>query len=191
MIKRMFDLIFSSVALILFLPIMLAVYLSIRISMGKEVIFTQTRPGLHGKIFKMYKFRTMIPVESNQNKTDDERITSLGKFLRASSLDELPELFNVIKGDMSLVGPRPLLVDYLEKYTPTEMRRHEALPGITGLAQVRGRNNLSWRNKFKYDVFYVDHHSLFFDVKILFETLMVVLLRRGFRSHGELKRFDE
>jgi len=103
----------------------------------------------------------------------------------------LPELINVIKGDMSLVGPRPLLVDYLKKYTPTEMRRHEALPGITGLAQVRGRNNLSWRHKFKYDVFYVDHQNIFFDIKILIETVMVVLLRRGFRSHGELRRFDE
>jgi sugar transferase EpsL len=191
MIKRIFDLIFSSVALILFLPIMLVVCLTIRISMGKEVIFAQTRPGLNGEIFKMYKFRTMIPVESNPNKTDDERITSLGKLLRAFSLDELPELFNVITGDMSLVGPRPLLVDYLKKYTPTEMRRHEALPGITGLAQVRGRNNLSWRKKFKYDVFYVDHQSIFFDMKILFETVMVVLLRRGFSSHGEIKRFDE
>ena len=139
----------------------------------------------------MYKFRTMIPVDPNCIKSDDERIASLGKWLRATSLDELPELINVIKGDMSLVGPRPLLVDYLKKYTPTEMRRHETLPGITGLAQVRGRNNLSWRHKFKYDVFYVDHQNIFFDIKILIETVLVVLLRRGFRSHGELRRFDE
>lgn len=189
--KRIFDLTFSSVAFILFLPIMLIVYVAIRVSMGKGVIFFQARPGLQGKIFKMYKFRTMIPDDPNSNKSDDERITKLGKWLRASSLDELPELFNVIKGDMSLVGPRPLLVDYLKKYTPIEMRRHEALPGISGLAQVRGRNNLSWRNKFKYDVFYVDHQNFFFDMQILFETVIVVIFRRGFRSHGELMRFDE
>jgi sugar transferase EpsL len=191
MIKRIFDLTISSLVLFIFLPVMLIVYIAIRITMGKGVIFSQARPGLHGKIFMMYKFRTMIPVDPNTHKSDDERITSMGKWLRASSLDELPELLNVIKGDMSLVGPRPLLVDYLEKYTPIEMRRHEALPGITGLAQVRGRNNLSWRNKFKYDVFYVDHQNLFFDMKILLETVMVVIFRRGFRSHGELMRFDE
>lgn len=191
MLKRVFDLTLSSVAFIVLLPVMLIVYFAIRISMGSGVIFFQKRPGLHGKIFKMYKFRTMIPVDPNSIKSDDERITILGKWLRASSLDELPELINVIKRDMSLVGPRPLLVDYLKKYTPTEMRRHEALPGITGLAQVRGRNNLSWRHKFKYDVFYVDHQNIFFDIKILIETVMVVLLRRGFRSHGELRRFDE
>lgn len=189
--KRVFDLLLASIALILFLPIIVMVYFMIRVTMGEEVIFSQPRPGLRGKIFIMYKFRTMNPVVARENKSDDERITSLGKWLRASSLDELPELINVIKGDMSLVGPRPLLVDYLKKYTPTEMRRHEALPGITGLAQVRGRNNLSWRHKFKYDVFYVDHQNFLFDVKILIETVKVVLLRRGFRSHGELRRFDE
>lgn len=191
MLKRVFDLTLSSIAFIVCLPVMLIVYIAIRKSMGAGVIFSQARPGLHGKIFKMYKFRTMIPVDPHSIKSDDERITSLGKFLRASSLDELPELINVIKGDMSLVGPRPLLVDYLKKYTPTEMRRHEALPGITGLAQVKGRNNLSWRHKFKYDVFYVEHQKFFFDIKILIETVLVVLLRRGFRSHGELRRFDE
>jgi sugar transferase EpsL len=191
MLKRIFDLTFSIIAFIVLLPVMLIVSIAIRISMGVGVIFSQKRPGLHGRIFTMYKFRTMIPVDPNCIKSDDERIASLGKWLRATSLDELPELINVIKGDMSLVGPRPLLVDYLKKYTPTEMRRHETLPGITGLAQVRGRNNLSWRHKFKYDVFYVDHQNIFFDIKILIETVLVVLLRRGFRSHGELRRFDE
>lgn len=191
MLKRVFDLTLSSITFIICLPVMLIVYIAIRKSMGAGVIFSQARPGLHGKIFKMYKFRTMIPIDPHSIKSDDERITSLGKFLRASSLDELPELINVIKGDMSLVGPRPLLVEYLKKYTPIEMRRHEALPGITGLAQVKGRNNLSWRHKFKYDVFYVDHQNIFFDTKILIETVLVVLLRRGFRSHGELRRFDE
>lgn len=189
--KRIFDLIFSSVAFIALLPVLLVVYIAIRISMGGDVIFSQARPGLDGKIFKMYKFRTMLPIDPNFNKSDDERITSLGRWLRASSLDELPELFNVIKGDMSLVGPRPLLVDYLKKYTETEMRRHEVLPGITGLAQVRGRNDLTWRNKFKYDVFYVDHQNFLFDMQILIETVLVVFLRRGFRSHGEFRRFDE
>lgn len=189
--KRIFDLIVSSVAFVAFSPVMIIVYVAIRTTMGEGVIFSQLRPGLNGGIFKMYKFRTMIPIDQNSNKSDDERITSLGKWLRSSSLDELPELFNVIKGDMSLVGPRPLLVDYLKIYTPIEMRRHEALPGITGLAQVRGRNNLSWRNKFKYDVFYVDHQNLLFDIQILFETVIVVIFRRGFRSHGELMRFDE
>jgi lipopolysaccharide/colanic/teichoic acid biosynthesis glycosyltransferase len=191
MLKRVFDILISTIALIIFFPVMLIICIAIRISMGKGIIFSQLRPGLHGKIFKMYKFRTMLPDVPNSNKTDDERITNLGKWLRASSLDELPELFNVIEGDMSLVGPRPLLVDYLKKYKPTELRRHEVLPGITGLAQVRGRNNLTWRNKFKYDVFYVDHQNFLFDMQILVETVMVVLLRRGFRSHGELKRFDD
>lgn len=191
MIKRIVDLTFSSIIFIVFLPVMMIIYVAIRISMGKNVIFSQARPGLHGKIFKMYKFRTMIHADANLSKTDEERITVLGAWLRASSLDELPELFNVIKGEMSLVGPRPLLVDYLKKYSPTEMRRHEALPGITGLAQVRGRNNLSWRNKFRYDIFYIDRQNFFFDLQILFETILVVLLRRGFRSNGELKRFDE
>ena len=190
-LKRVFDLILSSIGFIVCLPVMLIVSIAIRRSMGAGVIFSQKRPGLHGRIFKMYKFRTMVHFDKNSIKSDDERITSLGKFLRASSLDELPGLINVIKGDMSLVGPRPLLVDYLEKYTPTEMRRHDALPGMTGLAQVRGRNNLSWRHKFKYDIFYVDHQNIYFDIRILIETVMVVLLRRGFRSHGELRRFDE
>lgn len=190
-LKKFFDLIFASIALVLLSPIMLMVYIAVRVAMGNGVIFSQLRPGLNGKIFKMYKFRTMIPVDPRLNKSDDERITILGKWLRSSSLDELPELFNVIKGEMSLVGPRPLLVDYLKKYSPTEMRRHEVLPGITGLAQVRGRNTLSWRNKFKYDVFYVDHQNFLFDIQILFETVMVVIFRRGFRSHGELMRFDE
>jgi sugar transferase EpsL len=191
MLKKFFDISISCIVLVIFFPVMLIICIAIRIFMGKGVIFSQSRPGLHGNIFKMYKFRTMLPKDPISNKSDDERITSLGKWLRASSLDELPELINVIKGDMSLVGPRPLLVDYLKKYTPTQMRRHVALPGITGLAQVKGRNNLSWRKKFKYDVFYVDHQNFLFDIQILVETVMVVLLRRGFRSHGELKRFDE
>ncbi|MBM4231166.1 MAG: sugar transferase, partial [Gammaproteobacteria bacterium] len=141
--------------------------------------------------FEMYKFRTMIDAPRGIELSDEARITSLGRFLRGSSLDELPELFNVIRGQMSLVGPRPLLMEYLEKYTSTQMRRHDALPGITGLAQVRGRNTLSWRHKFKYDLFYVEKRSLLFDLQIIIETISVVFLRIGFRSHGEPKKFGE
>lgn len=189
--KKIFDMTLSLVAIVALFPLLIIIAIAIKLAMGGGVIFAQPRPGLNGKIFTMYKFRTMSAVDPGVNKSDNERITKLGKWLRASSLDELPELFNVMKGDMSLVGPRPLLVDYLKRYSPVEMRRHEVLPGITGLAQVRGRNYLSWRNKFKYDIFYVDHKNFFLDLQILFETVMVVLLRRGFRAHGELQRFDE
>lgn len=139
----------------------------------------------------MYKFRTMIQPDPVKPMTDEERITPLGRWLRATSLDELPELINVIKGEMSLVGPRPLLVDYLDRYTDKEMRRHHVLPGVTGLAQVRGRNNLSWKNKFRYDVFYADKANFMFDLQILYETVSTVIFRKGFRSHGEEKRFGE
>lgn len=191
MFKRLLDLMVAIVALISFMPLLIIISLVIRIKMGKGIIFSQARPGLNGKIFKMYKFRTMVAADAYSKKSDEERITSLGRWLRATSLDEIPELINVIRGEMSLVGPRPLLVDYLKKYSPKEMRRHEVLPGITGLAQVRGRNSLSWKNKFRYDVFYVDHYGILFDFKILIQTVSVVIFRSGFRSHGELRRFDE
>lgn len=187
--KRVFDLVVSVFALVLFLPILFILAIIINISMGGAVLFTQARPGRGGKIFRMYKFRTMIPQDLAVPRSDEERITPLGRWLRATSLDELPELINVIRGEMSLVGPRPLLVDYLDKYTPTQMRRHEVLPGITGLAQVRGRNDLSWKNKFRYDVFYVDNASFLFDLRILYDTIGIVLFRRGFRSHGEPSKF--
>jgi len=191
MIKRLCDFILALSGLILFSPVMLILVVSIKISMGGNVVFSQLRPGKGGALFRMYKFRTMVTETPGELRTDEERITRLGRWLRASSLDELPELINVVKGEMSLVGPRPLLVEYLSKYTPRQMRRHEVLPGITGLAQARGRNNLSWKNKFRYDVFYVEKACLLFDLRILYETVNVVVFRKGFRSHGEPTKFGE
>lgn len=190
-VKRAFDFIIALLVLILFSPIMLILALLIKVSMGGNIIFSQLRPGKDGKLFRMYKFRTMVAESPGHKMTDEQRITTIGRWLRATSLDELPELINVVKGEMSLVGPRPLLVDYLSKYTVKQMRRHEVLPGITGLAQARGRNNLSWKNKFRYDVFYVQRISLPFDLKILYETIGVVVFRKGFRSHGEPTKFGE
>lgn len=180
-VKRLMDIVLSLVGLILLFPVMAIIYLLIRWQMGSPVIFRQQRPGLHGRIFMLYKFRSMInPLDKDGNIIpDDQRITKLGRFLRASSLDELPELFNVLKGDMSLVGPRPLLVRYLDRYTPFSARRHEVRPGITGWAQVNGRNNLTWEEKFELDVWYVDHYSLWLDLKILFLTFIQVLKREG------------
>jgi lipopolysaccharide/colanic/teichoic acid biosynthesis glycosyltransferase len=190
MIKRFLDFIFALSGLILFAPVMLILAMLIKISMGGNVVFSQLRPGKGGALFRMYKFRTMVTEGPREQKTDEQRITRLGRWLRATSLDELPELINVFKGEMSLVGPRPLLIEYLSKYTPNQMRRHEVLPGITGLAQARGRNNLSWKNKFRYDVFYVEKASLLFDLRILYETISVVVFRKGFRSHGEPTKFN-
>jgi len=191
MIKRLCDFILALSGLILFSPVMLILVVLIKISMGGNVIFSQLRPGKGGALFRMYKFRTMVTETPGELRTDEERITRLGRWLRATSLDELPELINVVKGEMSLVGPRPLLVEYLSKYTPRQMRRHEVLPGITGLAQARGRNNLSWKNKFRYDVFYVEKACLLFDLRILYETVNVVVFRKGFHSHGEPTKFGE
>lgn len=191
MIKRLCDFILALSGLILFAPVMLILAVLIKISMGGNVVFSQLRPGKGGTLFRMYKFRTMMTVSPGEQRTDEQRITRLGRWLRATSLDELPELINVVKGEMSLVGPRPLLVEYLSKYTPRQMRRHEVLPGITGLAQARGRNNLSWKNKFRYDVFYVEKACLLFDLRILYETVNVVVFRKGFRSHGEPTKFGE
>lgn len=191
MIKRLCDFIFAVGGLILLSPVMLILAVLIKISMGGSVVFSQLRPGKDCTLFRMYKFRTMVSEEPGEQRTDEQRITPLGRWLRSTSLDELPELINVVKGEMSLVGPRPLLVDYLSKYSETQIRRHAVLPGITGLAQARGRNNLSWKNKFKYDVFYVEKASLLFDLRILYETIGVVVLRRGFRSHGEPTKFGE
>lgn len=189
--KRACDLTFALLALFLFSPIMLVIASLIYINMGGNIVFSQLRPGKNGELFKMYKFRTMLAEDQKAYRTDEQRITKLGRWLRASSLDELPELINIVKGEMSLVGPRPLLVEYLSKYTPNQMRRHDVPPGITGLAQARGRNNLSWKNKFRYDVFYVQKASLLFDLRILYETIGVVILRKGFRSHGEPTKFGE
>ena len=191
--KRLFDLIISGCGLVLLSPVFLLLAVLVRINLGAPIFFIQKRPGLLGKPFFMLKFRTMIDAVQDDGTSlpDGERLTRFGQFLRSSSLDELPELWNVLKGEMSLVGPRPLLVEYLSKYTPRQMRRHEVLPGITGLAQARGRNNLSWKNKFRYDVFYVEKACLLFDLRILYETVNVVVFRKGFRSHGEPTKFGE
>ena len=149
--------------------------------MGRPVFFVQERPGLNGKPFKLVKFRTM----REGTESDGERLTRLGKLLRATSLDELPELWNVLRGEMSLVGPRPLLMRYLPRYTPEQARRHEMRPGITGWAQVNGRNALSWEQKFVYDVWYVDHQSFWLDMKILWLTIWQVIARRGINAEGE------
>ena len=184
-LKRALDLVGATLGLALLSPLMLLVALLIHLTMGPPVLFRQVRPGLHGKPFVMYKFRTMLDLRDEQGNLlpDEKRLTPLGRFLRSTSLDELPELFNVLKGDMSLVGPRPLLMEYLDRYTPEQFRRHEVKPGITGWAQVNGRNALTWEEKFKLDVWYVDNWNLWLDLKILWLTLIKVLRREGI-SHG-------
>jgi lipopolysaccharide/colanic/teichoic acid biosynthesis glycosyltransferase len=185
--KRLFDLIAAFFALLLLaLPLALLAW-QVRRKLGSPVFFTQVRPGLHGKPFKMVKFRTMTSERGPDGELlpDAVRLTPFGRFLRSSSLDELPELWNVLKGDMSLVGPRPLLMEYLPLYSPAQARRHEVRPGITGWAQVNGRNAISWEDKFKLDVWYVDHRSLWLDVKILWLTVQKVLVRDGISAEGE------
>ena len=186
-IKRLFDIIVSAVAVILLLPVLLIVMLLVRIKLGSPVFFRQVRPGKDCKPFKMIKFRTMLDaIDSTGNPLpDSERLTKFGAFLRSTSLDEVPGLWNVLKGDMSLVGPRPLLVEYLELYSPEQARRHEVRPGITGWAQVNGRNAISWEDKFKLDVWYVDNHSFWLDFKILLLTVKKVFLREGISADGE------
>ena len=184
--KRVFDLLLTIPGLILISPLLLLVVILVRIFHGKPVLFRQIRPGYHGKLFTVFKFRTMTEIRDGQGNLlpDENRITSLGKFLRATSIDELPELFNVLRGEMSLVGPRPLLTQYLERYSPEQRRRHEALPGITGWAQVNGRNTLTWEDKFGYDVWYVDHQSLWLDIKIMAITFWKVIRREGISQEG-------
>ena len=185
--KRLFDLFAASLALLLLaLPLALLIWLVHR-KLGSPVFFRQVRPGMHGNPFEMVKFRTMTDARGvdGQLLPDAVRLTKFGRFLRATSLDELPELWNVIKGDMSLVGPRPLLVEYLPLYSPEQARRHEVRPGITGWAQVNGRNALSWDEKFKLDVWYVDNRSLWLDIKILWLTVKKVLVRDGISAAGE------
>ena len=184
--KRLFDIILSLIALIIFAPVMLVVAVLVRKKLGKPVIFAQLRPGLNEKIFKMYKFRTMTD-ERDANGTllsDEKRLTPFGKFLRSSSLDELPELFNVLKGEMSLVGPRPQLVKDMFFMTTEQRLRHTVMPGITGLAQVNGRNNITWENKFRYDLIYIKEVSFFNDMKILFQTLYKVIKKDGVTTEG-------
>ena len=168
-------------------PLLIIVSIAIVITMGRPIFFTQVRTGYQGKPFKIIKFRTMRPPQDNEERylTDAQRITPLGSFLRKSSIDELPELVNVLKGDMSLVGPRPLLLQYLDRYTPEQARRHEVRPGITGWAQVNGRNTLSWEKKFALDIWYVAHRSLWLDLKILVLTVIKVVRREGISAEGE------
>lgn len=187
MLKRIFDVVASATALLLLSPVIAIIAWQVSRKMGSPVLFSQVRPGLSGKPFKMIKFRTMKDAVDAEGKPlpDSERLTPFGQFLRSSSLDELPELWNVLKGDMSLVGPRPLLMAYLPLYSPEQYRRHDALPGITGWAQINGRNSLGWDEKFKLDVWYVDNQSLWLDIKILFMTVKKVLARDGITAEGE------
>ncbi|KFX70342.1 sugar transferase [Pseudomonas taeanensis MS-3] len=187
MIKRLFDIVASACGLLLLAPVIAVVAWQIRRKLGYPVLFRQVRPGLNGKPFEMIKFRTMRDaVDAAGNPLPDSaRMTPFGSFLRSSSLDELPELWNVLKGDMSLVGPRPLLMEYITLYSPEQYRRHEARPGVTGWAQINGRNALSWDEKFKLDVWYVDNRSLWLDLKIIFLTIKKVVVRDGISAEGE------
>ena len=185
-LKRALDVTIASLLLIATLPLQFAVALLVAWRLGTPVLFRQPRPGKNGEIFTLMKFRTMRPIDAGRGWISDaDRLTPFGAKLRSLSLDELPTLWNVLKGDMSLVGPRPLLVEYLDLYTPEQARRHEVRPGVTGLAQVRGRNALSWDRKFAYDVLYVDRRNLFVDLRILFETARTVLVREGINHAGE------
>ncbi|MEG4532722.1 sugar transferase [Microcoleus sp. D2_18a_D3] len=181
LIKWLFDRLGAAIALLVFSPILLIVAIAIHIRMGSPVVFTQARPGKDSRIFKVYKFRTMTDDRDAEGNLlpDKQRLTSLGQFLRKTSLDELPQLWNVLKGDMSFVGPRPLLPRYLPYYSDRETKRHDVLPGITGLAQINGRNNLFWDERLAFDVYYVENWSLFMDVKILVKTVEKVLRRES------------
>jgi len=184
--KRLFDLLLTSLGLILISPLLIILALLVWLVHGPPILFRQVRPGYRAQPFTIYKFRTMTEARDAQGQLlpDTDRLTPFGRFLRAASLDELPELINVLRGEMSLVGPRPLLTKYLALYTPEQRRRHEVLPGITGWAQINGRNILSWEDKFRYDVWYVDHWSLWLDIKILLITIWKVLRREGINQPG-------
>lgn len=187
MLKRFFDVLASLFGLILLSPVIVIVAWKISRKLGSPFLFRQVRPGKDGKLFEMIKFRTMLDaVDSNANPLpDSERMTPFGSFLRSSSLDELPGLWNVLKGDMSLVGPRPLLVEYLPLYSKEQARRHDVRPGLSGWAQVNGRNAISWEDKFKLDVWYVDNRSFWLDIKIIFLTIKKVFVRDGISAEGE------
>lgn len=187
MIKRLFDITVSATGLLLLIPVFAVVALQIRRKLGSPVLFRQVRPGKDGKPFEMIKFRTMRDTvdEMGVLLPDSERMTSFGHFLRSTSLDELPELWNVLKGDMSLVGPRPLLMEYLPLYSEQQYRRHDVRPGVTGWAQVNGRNAISWEDKFKLDVWYVNNRSFWLDLKIIYLTFKKVVVRDGISAEGE------
>ncbi len=202
-LKRLMDIILSGLALIVLSPVLLIVAILVRIKLGSPVIFKQERPGYKGKVFKMFKFRTMIDPQTRDGRkltdkerleciekgidclTDEERLPKLGRFLRTVSLDELPELWNIFIGDMSIVGPRPLVTIYLRYYTNEEMRRHDVRPGLTGWAQVHGRNSASWKERFKYDLYYVDNCSFILDVKTIFKTVAVVFNHKDIGQGAE------
>ena len=183
-IKRAIDVALSFLAIIVLSPVMFIVAILVRIKLGTPVIFKQERPGLHGNIFTLYKFRTMTDAKDQNGRLfpDEDRMTDFGRRLRAASLDELPELFNILKGDIAFVGPRPLLVKYLSRYSQRQNRRHEVMPGLTGYAQINGRNSLSWEERFEMDIWYVDHINFILDVKILFKTVSIVLKKDGINS---------
>ena len=187
-IKRGIDFILALVGLILASPVLLIVAILVRMKLGSPIFFRQARVGLNGEIFEMIKFRTMKDAYDTNGESlpDSERLTSFGQFLRKTSLDELPELINVLKGDMSLVGPRPLLVEYLPLYSEEQMRRHNVRPGITGYAQVNGRNNISWAKKFELDIYYVNHFSLYLDIKILWQTVVKVIKQADINQEGNV-----
>ncbi|PKN34774.1 MAG: UDP-galactose phosphate transferase [Deltaproteobacteria bacterium HGW-Deltaproteobacteria-19] len=184
--KRVMDLAVGGCVFVLAIPVMALVALVIRLTLGRPVFFRQIRPGLNGRPFGLHKFRTMTDARNGEGRLlpDEARLTAFGRFLRSTSLDELPELWNVLRGDMSLVGPRPLLMAYLERYDSEQMRRHHVKPGLTGWAQVNGRNALTWEDKFRLDVWYVDNRNLVLDLKILFMTLGIVLRREGISQEG-------
>lgn len=186
--KRLFDILVAAIALALLLPVMAFLALMIKWWLGSPIVFQQIRPGLHSAPFKMVKFRTMTDACDPDAVLlpDDARLARFGRFLRSTSLDELPELWNVLKGDMSLVGPRPLLMEYLPLYSPEQARRHEVRPGITGWAQVNGRNAISWEERFRLDVWYVDHQSVWLDLKILWLTVISVFFRHGINEPGQV-----
>ena len=192
-LKRLIDVVLSAAALVVLSPVLATVSVMVRVQMGSPILFSQTRPGLNAKLFTLRKFRTMTDARAADGTLlpDDQRLTRFGAFLRSTSLDELPELVNVLRGDMSLVGPRPLHVRYLERYSPTQARRHEVRPGITGLAQVNGRNALNWDDRFAMDVAYVDTMNLRQDVTILLATLKAVVVREGISAedHATMPEF--
>lgn len=187
MLKRLLDIIIASIALILLSPLYAFVAYKVKKNLGSPVLFRQVRPGLHGKPFEMIKFRTMKDVVDEQGKPlpDSERLTPFGQMLRSTSLDEMPELWNVIKGDMSIVGPRPLLMEYLPLYSPEQARRHDVRPGMTGHAQVNGRNAIGWEEKFKLDTWYVENQSTWLDFKIMFKTVHKVLAKEDISAEGD------
>jgi lipopolysaccharide/colanic/teichoic acid biosynthesis glycosyltransferase len=185
-LKRLIDIVGSLIGLALSSPIIIVISIVIYFTMGRPIFFKQVRPGLKGKPFVIYKFRTMLDLRNEKRNLlpDEKRLTTIGKFLRSTTLDELPEFWNVLKGDMSLVGPRPLLMEYLDRYTPEQARRHNVKPGMTGWAQVNGRNAISWEEKFKLDVWYVDNWNIFLDLKIILLTILKVLKREGISAEG-------